>query len=95
MLKLLDISEICYIIQSFNSYNLLTGKVTEKNPLSNLQTKRRKLYLEPSNINLASVFEHVRKRLLNLLTQRIQFTDQQIYLKKQQTFEKIISICEY
>ena len=30
MLKLLDISEICYIIQKLNSYNLLTDKVAEK-----------------------------------------------------------------
>ena len=29
----------------------------------------------PSNINLASVFEHIRKKLWNLLTQLIQFTD--------------------
>ena len=29
----------------------------------------------PSNINLASVSEHVRKTLWNLLTQLIQFTD--------------------
>ena len=35
-------------------------------------------YLKPSNINLASVSEHVRKKLWNLLTQLIQFTDQQI-----------------
>ena len=30
MLKLLDISEICYMIQRFNSYNFLSDKVTEK-----------------------------------------------------------------
>ena len=29
----------------------------------------------PSNINLASVSEHVRKKLWNLLTQLIQFND--------------------
>ena len=29
----------------------------------------------PTNINLALVFEHVRKKLWNLLTQLIQFTD--------------------
>ena len=34
--------------------------------------------LKPSNINLASVSLHVRKKMLNLLTQLIQFTDQQI-----------------
>ena len=32
MLKLLDISEICYIIQRLNSYSLLTNKVAEKVP---------------------------------------------------------------
>ena len=32
MLKFLGISEICYIIQKFNSYNLLTNKVAEKVP---------------------------------------------------------------
>ena len=30
MLKLLDISEICSMIQRIDSYNLLTGKVAEK-----------------------------------------------------------------
>ena len=29
MLKLLDISKICYMIQGHNSYNLLTDKVAE------------------------------------------------------------------
>ena len=32
MLKLLDISKICYIIQKLNSYNLLIEKVAEKVP---------------------------------------------------------------
>ena len=32
MLTLRDISEVCSMIQRFNSYNLLTGKVTEKVP---------------------------------------------------------------
>ena len=32
MLKVLDISEICYLIQKPNSYNLLTDKVAEKVP---------------------------------------------------------------
>ena len=30
MLKLLDISKICYIIQRLNSFNLLTNKRDEK-----------------------------------------------------------------
>ena len=29
MYKLLDISEICYMIQRLNSYNLLTDKMAE------------------------------------------------------------------
>ena len=32
MLKLLDMSEICYMIQNLNSYNLLTDKVAERLP---------------------------------------------------------------
>ena len=32
MLKLLEILEICYIIQRLNSHNLLTAKVAEKVP---------------------------------------------------------------
>ena len=32
MLTLLDISEICSMIQRLNSYNLLTDKVAEKVP---------------------------------------------------------------
>ena len=47
-------------------------------------------HLKPSTINLASFSEHIRKKLWNLLTQLIQFTDQKIKLKKQQTVEKIL-----
>ena len=32
MLVLLDISNVCSVIQKLNSYNLLTDKVTEKVP---------------------------------------------------------------
>ena len=32
MLMLLDISEICSMIQTLNSYNLMTDKVAEKVP---------------------------------------------------------------
>ena len=32
MLKLLNISEICYIVQRLTSYNLLTYKIAEKVP---------------------------------------------------------------
>ena len=48
--------------------------------------------LKPSNINLASVSVHVRKKLLNLPTLPTWFTDQQVWLKKQQTIEIDLSI---
>ena len=35
VLKLLDISKICCMIQRLNSYNLLIGKVAEKVPWAN------------------------------------------------------------
>ena len=47
---------------------------------------------KPSNTNLASVSVHVRKKMLNLLTQTIKFNDQQIWLKKQQTAEINLSV---
>ena len=95
MLKLLDISETYYVIQRLNSYNLRLAKWLKKSlekftdqmkkakkvPVSWKSTFHKGQYLKPSNINLASVSEHVRKILWNLLTQLIQFTDQQIYLK--------------
>ena len=49
MLTLLDISEICSVIQRINSYNLLTEKVAEKVPWTiyrpdkKKQTKYRKV----------------------------------------------------
>ena len=50
-------------------------------------------YLKPSSVNLASVSKHVKKKKLwNLLTQLIQFTDLQLKLKKQQTVEKNLSV---
>ena len=92
MLKLLDISEICYMIQRLNSYNLRMTKWLKKSlekftdqmkkaktvPESWKLTFHKGQYLKPSNINLASVSEHVRKKLWNLLAQLIQFTEQQI-----------------
>ena len=44
MLTLLDISEICSMIQKLNSYNLLTDKVALKKPLEQFtdQIKKRK-----------------------------------------------------
>ena len=82
MLKLPDISEICYIIQRLNSYNSLTinlaGKVywTIYRPDNKSYRSSEMLetnfpfkgqYLKSSNINLASVSEHVGKTLWNLL----------------------------
>ena len=52
----------------------------------------KRTIIKPLNISLASVSVHVRKKLFNLLTQLIQFTDQQIQLKKHQTFEINLSI---
>ena len=73
-----------------------------KSPLNNLQTrwKKRNEYrrvenelsiksnIKASNINLAWISIHVRKKFLNLLTQLIQSTDQQTKLKKHQTVKK-------
>ena len=53
-------------------------KKTEKVPEIWKLTLNKRQYLKPSNINLASVSEHVRKNLWNLLTQVMQFTDQQV-----------------
>ena len=43
MLKLLDISEICYIIQRLNSYNLLTDIVAEKFPSTIYRSNEKNL----------------------------------------------------
>ena len=43
MLKLLDISKICYTTQMLNSYNLLTDKKWLKKWLEKKQTRRKKL----------------------------------------------------
>ena len=43
MLKLLDISEICFRIQKLNSYNLLTDKVAEKVPQTIYRPDEKKL----------------------------------------------------
>ena len=92
MFLILAIFEICSMIQRLSSYNLMTEKVAEKvfwtiyrpnkiakNVLESWKWAFHKgQYLKPSNINLASVSVHVRKKWLNLLTQLIQFTGQQI-----------------
>ena len=92
MLKLLDISEICYMIQRLSAYNLRLTKWLKKSlekftdqvkkakkiPESWKLTFSKGQYLKPSNMNLPSVSEHVRKKLWNLLTQLIHFTEQQI-----------------
>ena len=77
MLHLLDISEICYMIQKLNSYNLLTNTVSKKSYeqfTDQMQIDKKtpecwkwifqkEQNLKPSNVDLASVFEHVRKKL--------------------------------
>ena len=81
MFKLLHISEICYIIQRLNSYNLLTNKVAEKVPWTIYRPDEKKLkkYQRVRNGHLASVSKHVRKKFKrNLLTQLIEFFDQDI-----------------
>ena len=76
-----DISEICYMIQRLNSDNLrLTKwlkkslekftdqmKNTKKVPESCKLTFRKGQYLKPSNMNLASVSEHVRKKIMEFI----------------------------
>ena len=42
MLKLLNISEICFRIQNLNSYNLLTDKVVEKVPQTSYRPDEKK-----------------------------------------------------
>ena len=63
-------------------------KKAKKLPKSWKLTFHKGQYLKPSNINLVSVSEDLRKILWNLLIQLIQFTDQQIWLKNQQTVKK-------
>ena len=59
------------MIQGLNSHNLLTKKSSRKSSLNNLQTteKAKRTTLKPSNINLALVSKHIRKKWWNLLTQ--------------------------
>ena len=71
MLMLRDICEVCSMIQRLNSYSLLTDKLTEKVPYTiyrpdkkeekKYRGVRNELFIKASNINLASVFVHVRK----------------------------------
>ena len=67
-------------------------KKAKKVPKSWKLTFHKGQYLKPSNIDLASDSQHVRKKLWNLLTQLIQFTEQQIWLKKKQTLGKNLFI---
>ena len=53
-------------------------KKAKKVPESWELTFHKVQYLKSSNVNFASVSNHVRKKLWNLLTQLIQFTDQQM-----------------
>ena len=67
-------------------------KKAKKVPGSWKSTFHKGQYLKPAIINIASVFKHVRKKMWNLLTPLMQFTDQQIQLKKQHTVEKNLPI---
>ena len=67
-------------------------KKAKKVPGSWKSTFHKGQYLKPAIINIASVLKHVRKKMWNLLTPLIQFTDQQIQLKKPHTIEKNLSI---
>ena len=66
MFKPLNISKMCYIIQRLNSYNLLIYKVAEKDPRTNYRPDKK----------AKKVTERIRKKMWNLLTQIILFTDQ-------------------
>ena len=85
MLMLLDIFKTCSTIQRINWYNLMTDKVAEQTDKKAKKVSgkwkwsfHKRQYLNPSNINYAPVSVQARKKMLNLLTQFIQFTDQQI-----------------
>ena len=85
MLTLLDISEVCSMIQLLNSYNLLTDKVAEKVPwtIYRPDKKERKKYQRVRNElsikgNIKSLkyksclsFRACQKKI-------VEFTDQQI-----------------
>ena len=82
------------MIQRLKSHNLMTDKGAVKVPGTiywpdkKVRKFRKELsikYQIPQNLNLASVSVHVRKKFLNLLNLLIQFNDQQMLLKKQQT----------
>ena len=71
-------SEICYIIQRHNSYNLMTDKVAESVPWTIYRPDEKGIkvpeswkltfykgqYFKPSNLNLASVSEHAGKNIV-------------------------------
>ena len=67
-------------------------KKAKKTPSSLKLSFHKGQYLNLANINIASVSKHVRKKLWNLLTQIIQFTDKQMWIKKPQNVEKNIFI---
>ena len=52
MFKLLDISEICYMIQRLNSYNLLTDKMAEKVPWTIYRPYEKKLKKSTGKLEL-------------------------------------------
>ena len=67
-------------------------KKAKKTPSSLKLSFHKGQYLNLANINIASVSKHVRKKLWNLLTQIIQFTDKQMWIKNPQNVEKNLSI---
>ena len=67
-------------------------KKAKKTPSSLKLSFHKGQYLNLANINIASVSKHVRKKLWNLLTQIIQFTDKQMWIKKSQNVEKNLFI---
>ena len=67
-------------------------KNAKKTPSSLKLTFNKGQYLKLANINLVLVSKHVRKKLWNLLTQIIQFTDKQMWIKKPQNVEKNLFI---
>ena len=105
MLKLLNISKICYIKDSTHTVYWPTKWMKKSLEHFTDQMKKAKKvseswkwtfykgqYLKPPSINLALVSEPVREKMWNFLTQLIQFTALQVKLKKQQILEKNLSM---
>ena len=89
MLMLRGISEVCSMIRRLNSYNLLTDKVTVKVPYTIYRPDKKKYRGVKNELSLKDnikalkyksclSFPACQKKLLNFLTQLMQFTDQEI-----------------